>query len=130
MAEKQKEPSGRVRRQPVGIRNRLSVRGQDPNYNYRFVNDQDDRVSRFQEAGYEFVPNSEVKIGDNRVDIDSTLGTNASVSVGNGMRAYLMRQKKEWYDEDQKLKQDEIDKSEAGLKKPDFGAYGELKIEH
>lgn len=134
MAETQKAPSGRVKRQPVGSRSRLNVAGKDSNYEYRFVNDIGDRISMFQEAGYEMVSKDQHKIGDNRLDIASTDGTNASVSVGvkpngEGQRAYLMRIKKEWYSEDQAAKLTSIREFQESLKKPNIeGAYGEISI--
>lgn len=134
MTETRKAPSGRVKRQPVGQRNRLSVSGKDPNYEYRFVNDIGDRIQMFQEAGYELVSRDEHRIGDSRLDIARPDGSNAMVSVGvkpNGdpQRAYLMRIKKEWYDEDQKAKRERIQEVEEQLKKPNIeGAYGEISI--
>ena len=50
-----KAPSGRVRRIPLSGRNVLTVQGKDPNYAYRIVNDEEDRIARFQDAGYELV---------------------------------------------------------------------------
>lgn len=134
MAETQKAPSGRVKRQPVGQRSRLSVTGKDPNYEYRFVNDIGDRIQMFQEAGYELVSKDQHRIGDNRLDVAGPDGSNAVVSVGvkpNGdaQRAYLMRIKKEWYDEDQQKKLENVKAFQESLKKPNIeGAYGEIKI--
>lgn len=135
MAETQKAPSGRVKRQPVGQRGRLNVGGKDPNYEYRFVNDIGDRVQMFQEAGYEIVTKEKHSVGDNRLDVASSEGTAASVSVGvkpngEGQRAYLMRQKKEWYSEDQEAKLTKIREFQEALKNPNIdGAYGKIKYE-
>lgn len=134
MAETQKAPSGRVKRIPIGQRGRLNVGGKDPNYEYRFVNDVGDRIGMFQEAGYELVSKEQHKVGDNRLDVATADGSNASVSVGvkpNGdpQRAYLMRIKKEWYDEDQAVKLEKIKEFQEALQKPKIeGAYGEIKI--
>lgn len=70
-----KAPSGRVTRTPVGTRNILTVKGKDPNYEYRIVNDIDDRVTQFQEAGYELVANETVKVGDKRVNSATSEGS-------------------------------------------------------
>ena len=54
--------------------------------------------------------------------------------VGQGQYAYLMRIKKELYDEDKKAKQDLIDEVEATIAGTgsstgeDFGQYGSIKI--
>ena len=51
------------------------------------------------------------------------------MKVGNAQTAYLMRQKREWYDEDQKSKRRALDSTEQALKKPTLdGTYGEIKI--
>ncbi len=133
--EIQKAPSGRVKRQPIGVRNRLSVQGKDPNYVYRFVNDIGDRIQQFEAAGYERVTKLDHKIGDNRVDVASADGSDAQLSVGYNPRgdiqkAFLMRIKKEWYEEDQAAKLANNKEIESATKKPqiDGGTYGDLKI--
>lgn len=135
MTESQKAPRGRVKRQPIRARGRLNVNGKDPNYVYRFVNDIGDRVQMFQEAGYELVDKSDHKIGDNRLDIASPDGTHAKVSVGispkgEAQRAYLMRIKREWYEEDQEAKQAEIRQVQEQIKNPNIdGTYGKIQTE-
>ena len=105
---KAKVPSGRPARQPVTRRNRLDVKDQDPNFHHRFVNDVDngDRIEQFKAAGYEVVERPG-KIGDARVDVPNQIGS-STISVGGGMKAVLMRIPKQWYKEDQKLKQDQL----------------------
>lgn len=107
-----KAPSGRVSRVPVGLRQPLKVEGKLPGFHYRIVNDVDSRVEDYKAAGYEIVPASEVKIGENRVERTSSEGSIARFSVGGGVKAVLMRQKQDWYDEDQKAKQDYVKQTE------------------
>jgi hypothetical protein len=124
-----KAPAGRPKRIPVGSRNRLDVIGKDPNFVYRIVNDVDDRVERFKQAGYELVDVSESRLSSQRVGTGTPEGTMASMPVGMGTTGYLMKIPKEWYEEDQRLKQVQIDTSEESIKKPNIdGAYGEIKI--
>lgn len=124
---KTEAPSGRPQRQPVGFRNRLVARNQDPNYVYRFVNDTDDRIEMFKEAGYEPVTVSKSTLGDKRLEGSATV--DKSVSVGGGTRAYLMRIQKDWYEEDQKKKQQQVDSVEDSLKSPPVdGSFGKLEI--
>lgn len=121
----------RTRRTPInGTRNRLNVRGQEPGYVYRIVNDIDDRISTFQEMGYEIVTDKTVSVGDKRIANPTQEGSPVTVSVGQGITGYLMRQKKEWYDEDQAAKQKQVDDLEKSMKreKDDEGFYGKLKI--
>lgn len=135
MTEPQKAPRGRVKRQPIRARGRLNVNGKDENYVYRFVNDVGDRIQMFQEAGYELVSKQDHKIVDNRLDIAIPDGTNAMVSVGvknNGdaQRAYLMRIRREWYEEDQAEKQKDIKAVQEQIKNPNIdGAYGKISTE-
>lgn len=121
----------RARRTPInGTRNRLNVRGQEPGYVYRIVNDTDDRIQTFQEMGYEIVSDKSVTVGDKRIANPTQEGSPVKVSVGQGVQAYLMRQKKEWYDEDQLAKQKVVDELEATTKRDATGDgfYGKLKI--
>jgi len=124
-----KVPSGRVTRIPVSQRNVLTVKGKDPNYVYRIVNDQDDRITQFQDAGYEIVQKDTVAVGDKRASSGSSLGSIATMSVDRGQKAYLMRIPKEFYIEDQALKQRTVDAQEASIKEKALdGTYGKLEI--
>ena len=113
-----------------GTRNRLNVRGQEPGYVYRIVNDVDDRVQSLQERGYEIVTDNTVTVGDKRIANPTQEGSPVKVSVGLGVNAYVMRQKQEWYDEDKALKQKQVDEVEEQMKQnaKDAGFYGKLKI--
>lgn len=124
-----KAPSGRVKRNPVSGRNVLTVQGKDPNYVYRIVNDEEDRVTRFVDGGYELVPDKAVEVGDKRVGQTSSEGSVKQFSVGGGKKAVLMRIRKDWYEEDQKAKQKFVDQQEASTKQKALdGTYGTLTI--
>ena len=124
-----KAPASRVTRTPVGQRNILTVKGKDPNYEYRIVNDIEDRIAQFQDAGYELVPDEAVDVGDKRVSQGTSVGSNKVFSVGQGTKAFVMRIKKEWYDEDQQAKQRRVDAQESSIKEKALdGTYGKLDI--
>lgn len=124
-----KSPSGRVRRTPVGVRNVLTVGGKHPDFEYRIVNDEGDRVERFKAAGYDVVSGNEVTIGDRRINKASAEGSAAQVSVGGGTKAVVMKIKKEWYAEDQAAKLSQIEQTEAATKAEALrGNYGKLDI--
>ena len=124
-----KVPSGRVQRTPVGTRNVLTVAGKEPGYEYRIINDSGDRVQEFLDAGYELVKENSVKVGDKRVNKSSSEGSVSQISVGQGQKAFVVRIKKEWYDEDQALKQQKVNELEAATKaKALDGTYGKLDI--
>lgn len=123
--------TNRTRRTPInGTRNRLNVRGQEPGYVYRVVNDIDDRIQTLQEIGYELVTDKGVTVGDKRIANPTQEGSPVKISVGQGIQAYVMRQKKEWFDEDQTSKQVKNNELEATMKREasDAGFYGKLKI--
>ena len=132
MAEKEaisKAPVSRVTRTPVSQRNILTVKGKDPAYEYRVVNDVDDRIAQFIEGGYELVNDSSTDVGDKRVSQGTSVGSKKIFSVGQGTKGYLMRIPKEWYAEDQARKQGVVNLQEASIKEKALdGTYGKLDI--
>ena len=103
----------RPRRTPIGRRNRLTVENRDPAYHYRIVNDVDGRVQDLLDQDYEIV--LDAKVGDKRVDDISSLGSAKQISVGKGIKAFVMKKRKDWFQDDQDLKQKEIDDLEASM---------------
>jgi len=123
--------SNRPKRVPIhGLRDKLSVHGQEPGWHYCFVNE--DNTIKYQDAGYEFVTH-EVRIGDRHVDFAQEVGGKVSVKVGNGLAGYLMRCTEEDYQEEMKLVDDETNAKEQALFKSlnskEDGKYGEVRIE-
>lgn len=117
-------------------RNILNVKGKEKGYHYCFVNDDRNNISRYLDAGYEFVEH-DVEIGDQKVTKASNEDSKASKVVGTTregkpMVAYLMRIKQEWYDEDMAAFHETVDKSEEEMKRQlnsgEDGTYGQVKI--
>lgn len=125
-----KSASARTKRTPVSGRNVLTVDGKEDGYIYRVVNAEGDRIEMFKDAGWELVPSADVRVGDRRVDRVTAEGSFAQVSVGQGMKAFVMRIKKEWYDEDQQVKAKRVDALEESMKKQALseGNYGKIEI--
>ena len=124
-----KSPSGRVQRTPVGTRNVLSVRGKEPGFEYRVVNDDSDRIEQFKAAGYEVVLAKDVTIGDKRVNATSAEGSAATTSVGDGKKGVVMRIRTDWYNEDQAAKQRAVAELESSTKQEALnGTYGKLEV--
>ena len=124
-----KKPSGRVKRASLIARGPLNVRGKDPAYEYRIVNDIDDRVDQFAETGYEVVRDKDVSIGGKAVDTPSTEGSVKRISVGGGTKAVLMRIPKALYDEDQAEKEAALKQQEAAFRREALdGNYGNIKL--
>lgn len=130
MARQTSSASARPTRTPISGRNVLTVSGKEPGYTYRVVNDQGSRVAEFLDRGYELVEAADVRVGDKRVNATTPEGTKAQVSVGKGEKAFVMRIKQDWYDEDQKAKQVQVNELEAAIKQNVSGAadYGTVKI--
>jgi hypothetical protein len=119
-----------ARRGPINGKAILTVEGKDPNYEYRIVNDVGHRVEMLKERGYETVEDSSVRIGDKRVATPKSVGSIATASVGGGITAVVMRTPKEFYDEDNLLKQAQVDELENATKvAPGASDYGTVKID-
>ena len=120
----------RAQRTPLANRSVLGIKGKEPGYVYRIVNDTGDRVASFQERGYEIVTDSSITIGDRRVGKASADGSPVQVAVGNGIDGYLMRIKEEYYKEDQAYKEQKLSELEQSMRKEskDISDYGNLKI--
>lgn len=117
----------RPKRTPVGgPRNILTVANKDPNYVYRWVLDSQNRIEAFKEGGYEVVT-KDMEVGDSAVDKASQLGSAVTYVKGTSTLV-LMRIRREWYDEDQAAKQEEIDALEATMKAPESADYGKVTI--
>ncbi len=121
---KKKEPKVKERRQsrvPLGTpRRKLAWDDQDPNYHYRWINDSERRLLDAQDGGYEFVvkESDDDHAGDQDLsNEESGVGTMINKTVNsNGRRAYLMRIKKEWFEEDRAEKEAKVDEIERQLK--------------
>ena len=120
----------RVARKSLFQRGPQSILGEkDPNYVYRFVNDTGSRVANFQSAGYEFVEDKDLVVGDSRVFDPSDLGSAKRVTSNDGTTSYLMRIKKEYYEEDQAAKAALINETEQAMKRDaSQGLYGSIKV--
>lgn len=113
-----------------GTRNVLTVSGKEPGFEYRIVNDDGDRVSQFEDMGYEVVKDSSIKVGDRRIANPTKEGSPIQISVGGGQKAYLMRIRKDWYDEAQADKAKQVDEMEKGMIKDTKNSadYGSITL--
>lgn len=120
----------RVTRKPLFQRGPQAIGGEkDPNYHYRFVNDTGSRIDLFKQAGYEFVDDTELTVGDSRVSDPSALGSGKRVISNDGTVSYLMKIKKEYFDEDQAAKAAHLDEQEEAMKADaSQGMYGKLDL--
>jgi hypothetical protein len=119
----------RVTRKPLHQRGPHTISGEkDPNFHYRFVLDSGSRIHQMQEAGYEIVTDNDMVVGDSRVSDTTQQGSGKRVVSKNGDVAYLMKQKKDWYAEDQAAKQKQNDELEQSMtQEASKGMYGSIK---
>ena len=117
------------------IRRKLSYPGED-GYEMRWANDKDTRITDLLERGWDHVLKDEGKaVGDPDVanEVAQDLGTQVSRVVGaeddgRPIKAYLMKIRKDWYEEDRKAKDDYLTQLEKQIK--DGSAVGGHEIEH
>lgn len=116
-AKHRKQRTERTGRKPLYQQGPQAIAGDlDPNFHYRFVNDTGSRIPNFKAAGYEFVEDSELIVGDTRVFDPSDVGSAKVVTSNDGTKSYLMRIEKSLYDEDQAAKAERINEQEAAMK--------------
>lgn len=118
----------RPERIPVsGQRNLINVRGIDTDkYVVRWVNDTEDRIRMFERGGWEKVT-EDVGIGDRTADSSNQKQSFATKYMGANVTAYLMKIKREWYEEDQASKARLIKEQEDELlrqHREEEGRYG------
>ncbi len=135
-ARKEEREEGRRVRVPMGARrSKLQLSDQEAKalaeagYVTRWVNDRDGRVERAQAGGYEFVkPEEATSVGNHEVAQGNTdVGGKVSKIVSRGdpvIRAYLMKIKKEYYDEDQKAKEETNRRVDEALSGGEAGGAG------
>lgn len=130
-AKKKAEISARVRI-PVGAgRDITVVRDTPEGYCDRWVNDNPGRIEQFKRAGYELVEKAQV--GDEGVDGTHSESGVVSRDMGKGVTAYLMRQRKDYFEADKAEKLAKIDKTEEAIQRNkndnrNDGQYGEVTI--
>ena len=108
------ETTKRPERVPLVSRNILTA-PQRHGYVRRFVNNEPGRINGFKAAGYEIVQ-GDAQIGDPKIGKGLLPGSAVAMPVGGGQNAVLMEIKQEYYDEDQKVKQDKITREENDMR--------------
>ena len=92
----------------------------------RWVRDDPQRLARFLEAGYIHVVNGDVPSSKQVKGSESTkVWTHGGVNDdGSPLRLFLLEQTREWYDEDQKLKQKPVDETDRAIREGSLGSGG------
>lgn len=134
-----------AKRTPLGVaRRKLSLGAQFPGYKCRWINDSGDRVLQAQQGGYEHITKEDLEKQGIAVGDESTVGTDLGTLVskvvgtkedGSPLRAYLMKIRKDWHEEDQLEKQKDIDEVDRALRegaqyRKDIGDSAYTRDEH
>lgn len=118
-----KRAARKSNRVPVGgARSKLTIPDglKEEGFTYRWVNDEGGNVQAHMDAGYEFVEDPNIEVGQESIERGRPTSATVSVQVGqtryssNGT-SYLMRQPLEYYNEDQDEKQQNIDEIERTM---------------
>ena len=114
----------------VTARNKLTIRGKEAGFSYRIINaDEAGRLEELQERGYEVVTH-DIKVGDNRVDATSVEGSPKTVPLGGGVKGLVVRIKQEWFEEDQRIKEQRAKDMESSIHPNAVeGGYGDVSKE-
>ena len=120
--------ANRPRRSSAGAgKDRLNVVGElDPNYVYRTANDEGNRIEELKSYGYDVVQNEDVQYSTaNQIGTGST--RSVVVDRRTGQKGVLMRQPREFHEEDAAAKENmlkEKEKSMFRLLETEDGRYG------
>lgn len=139
MARTANHVSGRPKRTRVegrrGILNIPDLAAKNPEWVFRWVNDENfgQRIQQMKDIGYENVTFDELggSVGEKSVESANAPGSVVSRPVGLNTVAFLMKIRKEFYDEDQLAKAERIDAKEALMKREalERSDYGKIEVE-
>ncbi len=121
------KPERPKKRRLVGSpRNKLEVENLQPGFHYIWVNDVGTVLQDHVEGGYEFVLTTDPEKAnpDGMTGKSESIDTKVSKIVNrDGLRAFLMRIRQEWYDEDEQERQSQ---NTATLKYIENGGVSEF----
>lgn len=119
-------------------RKRLSLNKEIEGFITRWFNDQDDRLQRAEDAGYQYVHRKEIgQVGDKDIS-NGNSDVNSRVSrvvgrmpTGQPIRAYLLKIRKDWYQADQAKKEEINNRVDEALRAaPSTGVNAQNQYVH
>lgn len=119
-------------------RKRLSLNKEIEGFICHWFNDQDDRLQRAEDAGYQYVHRKEIgQVGDKDISNGNT-DVNSRVSrvvgrmpTGQPIRGYLLKIRKDWYEADQAKKEEINNRVDEALRAaPSSGANAQNQYGH
>lgn len=127
----ERQPRSRI---PFGVpRSKLAVLGEIPGYHLQWINDTGGRIDEARAGGFEFVTRNEIHLapGASVTPLNSDLGDKVSMVVGTmkqtgaSLRAYLMKIRNDYKDEDRKILKDRRELRMASIKRGQATAVDE-----
>jgi len=111
---------------------KLNVDGKEDGYFYYIENDEKGNIEALQKRGFEIVEKDSgtTMSSSNPKEVGSRIET--TVFNSDGTKGVLMRQRKEWHEEDMKFKAEVVSKREEALfrnEQKEEGRYGSIKVE-
>jgi len=104
-------PTPKKKRMPIHQhRDILAVPNMPADKKARWVLDRENRLQIFQDAGYQFVDQEDVEVGDRKVEGSREVGDVVCIrGTDDGCRLYLMAIDRELFDSDQLAKSEKLD---------------------
>jgi hypothetical protein len=123
----------RIRRTPIGTRNKLTVQGlkDTESFVYRWAVDRPGRIDELYEKGYDIVDKEGKTVGDGSFEAASSVGSAMTKGVGNGETAYLMKIPRDIWNEQRRVRVDiPTDETEESIKADAKvqGRYGQVTV--
>lgn len=113
--EPEREPQGRAKRIPLGSQRLKLLASTRAGFVRRWINDNNSRVQMALQAGYEFVRRDG---GATTTDMGESVSQIVGTKEGGAPQtAYLMEIREEWHQEDQAIKQSDIDAKEHQIRR-------------
>lgn len=136
----QRQTKRNSKRTPVGgntLKLHIPESLKDKNFHYVWVNDTPGNIRRYQDGGYEIVqdPDGLIEVGAGSMDNSRFEGSAVVTHVGRtrdeaNTPAVLMRIHKDYYEEDQQAKREEIREIESSMYHRNKGQEGFYEDEH
>ena len=123
MPEEQRTEAPKRRRQHSNVVGRRLAVNESildfDNFNYRYINDTPARMfAMTKQDDWDIVRNDGGVIKEDSTDLGDAVSVIVGAAVdGSGLRAYLCRKPRKFWAEDQKQKQEELDKQLSALRK-------------
>lgn len=125
--DQERQTKRRPKRNPGSASMNLEVKNMDENYVYYWP--LENKVGEFRDSDYELCDSNSDPV--DMSSMNEALGSAYVKDGRDGKKHYLMRKRKEWYEQDQAFAQEKITRDESAIYNPGEGLYAKkIEIEH